>query len=289
MNSTDLLQSTRFESASGLTLAADLGGPETGQPVLLLHGGGQTRHSWSTAFAELVAAGYRVIAPDLRGHGDSQWCSQGGYALDDYVVDLGSIMDSLPSAPVLVGASLGGVVSLIGLGELLLPRARALVLVDVVPRMETAGMQEVIDFMAAYPDGFVSVEAAADAVVQYLPHRPQRSNRDGLLKNLRQRSDGRYYWHWDPVIHSSAGSPIYIEAMAQRMEEAASLIDIPTLVVRGGQSRVVSAAGVAHLAELIPHADHVDVASAGHMVAGDQNNEFNVVIREFLASTCGST
>ena len=288
MNSTDLLQSIRFESASGLTLAADLGGPEAGQPVLLLHGGGQTRHSWSKALSELAAAGYRVTAPDLRGHGDSQWCTQGGYALDDYIVDLGLIMDSLPSAPVLVGASLGGVVSLIGLGEMLLPRARALVLVDVVPRMETAGVQEVIDFMSANTGGFVSIEAAADAVAQYLPHRPRRSSRDGLLKNLRQRSDGRYYWHWDPAIHSSAGSSGYIEAMARRMEEAARLIDIPTLVVRGGQSRVVSPEGVAHLAELIPHAGYVDVASAGHMVAGDQNNEFNEVIREFLASAFGS-
>ena len=229
-----------------------------------------------------------MISPDLRGHGESQWCPHGRYTLDDYIADLGLIMGTLPSAPVLVGASLGGVVSLIGQGEQRLPHARALVLVDVVPRMETAGVQEVIDFMSANPGGFVSIEAAADAVAQYLPHRPRRSGNDGLLKNLRQRSDGRYYWHWDPAVHSGAGSPDSIEAMARRMEEAARLIDIPTLVVRGGQSRVVSPEGVAHLAELIPHAGYVDVAAAGHMVAGDQNDEFNAVIREFLASSCGS-
>ena len=62
---------------------------------------------------------------------------------------------------------------------------------------------------------------------------------------------------------------------------------MPTLVVRGGDSRVVSAEGVAHLAELIPHACYVDVAGAGHMVAGDQNDGFNAVIREFLASSSG--
>jgi pimeloyl-ACP methyl ester carboxylesterase len=287
LNSTDPVQSTLFENATGLMLAADMGGPEAGQPVILLHGGGQTRHSWNKAFSELVATGYRVTAPDLRGHGDSQWCTQGNYTLDDYIVDLGLIMDALPSAPILVGASLGGVVSLIGLGEQLLPRARALVLVDVVPRMELAGVQEIIDFMSANPGGFVSIDAAADAVAQYLPHRPRRSSREGLLKNLRQRDDGRYYWHWDPAIHSNASSPGYIEAMAQRMEAAARLIDIPTLVVRGGQSRVVSPEGVAHLAKLIPQASYVDVASAGHMVAGDHNNEFNAVIREFLASSCG--
>ena len=264
-----------------------MAGPENGQPVILLHGGGQTRHSWSKAVFELVAAGYRVISPDLRGHGESQWCPHGRYTLDDYIADLGFIMGTLPSAPVLVGASLGGVVSLIGQGEQRLPRARALVLVDVVPRMETAGMQEVIDFMSSNPGGFGSIEAAADAVAQYLPHRPRRSSRDGLLKNLRQRSNGRYYWHWDPAIHSNAGSPDDIETMAQRMEAAARLIDVPTLVIRGGRSRVVSAEGVAHLAELIPHADFVDIAEAGHMVVGDQNDEFNAVIREFLVSSCG--
>ncbi len=280
-------QETRFKTASGLTLTADVGGPETGQPVILLHGGGQTRHSWRRALSELVAAGHKVISPDWRGHGESQWCPNGRYTLDDYIADLGLIMDSLPSAPILVGASLGGVVSLVGLGEQQLPFARAIVLVDVVPRMEPAGVKEIIDFMSANSDGFVSIDAAADAVAQYLPHRTRRSSRDGLLKNLRRRSNGRYYWHWDPAIHSNARSPDYIEAMARRMEAAARLIKVPTLVVRGGDSRVVSAEGVAHLAELIPHACYVDVAGAGHMVAGDQNDGFNAVIREFLASSSG--
>ena len=116
-----------------------------------------------------MAAGYRVISPDLRGHGESQWCPDGRYTLDDYIADLGLIMATLPAAPVLVGASLGGVVSLIGQGEQRLPRARALVLVDVVPRMETAGVQEVIDFMSANSGGFLSIEAAADAPASPVP------------------------------------------------------------------------------------------------------------------------
>ncbi len=229
-------QKTRFETASGLTLVADMAGPENGQPVILQPGGGQTRHSWSKALSELAAAGYKVISPDLRGHGESQWCPEGRYTLDDYMVDLALIMGTLVSSPILVGASLGGVVSLVGLGEQQLPPARALVLVDVVSRMETLGLREVIDFMSANTGGFVSIDAAAHAVGQYLPHRPRRSSRNGLLKNLRQRSNGRYYWHWDPAIHSSAGSPDGIETMALRMEAAARLIDVPTLVMRGGRS-----------------------------------------------------
>ena len=288
MKSTDHLQGARFNTTTGLTLVADIGGPESGQPVILLHGGGQTRHSWSKAALELAAAGYRVISLDLRGHGESEWCPEGRYALDDHIADLGTVMASLHSAPVLVGASLGGVVSLVGQGEQRLPRAHALVLVDVVPRMEADGIQEIINFMSANPSGFVSVDAAAEAVAMYLPHRPRRSSTHGLLKNLRQRDDGRYYWHWDPAIHAHGGSPDHMDALAQRMEKAAEQIDLPTLVVRGAKSRVVSAEGVAQLAKLIPHASHVDVAAAGHMVAGDQNDEFNAVILQFLANARGS-
>ena len=220
----------RFETSTGLTLAADVGGPEGGLPVILLHGGGQTRHAWSKAALELAAAGYRVISLDLRGHGESEWCPEGRYALDDHIADLGTVMESLHSAPVLVGASLGGVVSLVGQGEQRLPRAHALVLVDVVPRMEADGIQEIINFMSANPDGFASVDAAAEAVSKYLPHRPRRSSTQGLLKNLRQRNDGRYYWHWDPAIHAQGRPPDHMEVMAQRMEKAAEQIDIPTLV-----------------------------------------------------------
>ena len=278
----------RFETSTGLTLAADVDGPEGGLPVILLHGGGQTRHAWNKAALELAVAGYRVFSLDLRGHGESEWCPGGRYALDDHIADLGTVMESLHSAPVLVGASLGGVVSLVGQGEQQLPRAHGLVLVDVVPRMEADGIQEIINFMSANPDGFASVDAAAGAVAKYLPHRPRRSSTQGLLKNLRQRNDGRYYWHWDPAIHAHRGSPDHMEALAQRMEKAAEQIDLPTLVVRGAKSRVVSAEGVAQLAKLIPHACHVDVAAAGHMVAGDQNDEFNVAILDFLANARGS-
>ena len=277
------LQSVQFRSSDGLDLLADQGGPPTATPVILLHGGGQTRFSWSRAAGELIDSGYQVLSPDLRGHGESQWSPNGSYELDDYIGDLSTQMESLPLSPVLVGASLGGVVSLIGLGERKLPEALALVLVDVVPRLEATGVQEVIDFMSANPDGFASVEEAADSVASYIPHRKRKSGADGLLKNLRKRGDGRYYWHWDPAVHANSGPGEPMAKMGLRMEQAAVNIEIPTLVVRGGQSRVVSPEGVKHLAELIPHANYVDVAEAGHMVAGDRNDEFNAVIRRFLA------
>jgi non-heme chloroperoxidase len=143
------LQSVQFKSKDGLDLSADQGGPPTATPVILLHGGGQTRFSWSRAAGELIDSGYQVLSPDLRGHGESQWSPDCRYDLDNYIGDLAVLMESLPLKPVLVGASLGGVISLTGIGERQLPQALALVLVDVVPRLETTGVQEVIDFMSA--------------------------------------------------------------------------------------------------------------------------------------------
>ena len=106
------------------------------------------------------------------------------------------------------------------------------------------------------------------------------ANLDGLRKNLRQRDDGRWYWHWDPAYITSrsheAGS------LGDRMESAAQRVNCPTLLVRGARSELVDAEGVRHLLKFIAHGEAVDVGGAHHMVAGDQNDAFNIVIEEFL-------
>jgi non-heme chloroperoxidase len=260
-----------------------VGGDPQQQPVILLHGGGQTRQSWKRATQEMIAAGYYCIALDLRGHGESEWSPDGHYAVDDYVGDLLAVIATLHRPPVLVGASLGGVTSLIAVGEHGSQLAAALVLVDVVPRMEMEGVTEIRDFMTANPDGFASLEEAADSVARYLPGRPRPSSPEGLKKNLILRDNGRYYWHWDPKMHPVNDRGLdKVQAMSERMETAAHKVKIPTLVVRGGQSKVVSARGVDHLCKLIPHAEYANVAEAGHMVAGDRNDQFNSVVEDFL-------
>jgi pimeloyl-ACP methyl ester carboxylesterase len=277
------IKKVSFVGKDGLKLAADAGGNPADQPVILLHGGGQTRQSWKRAAQEMIAAGYYCIALDLRGHGESEWSPEGKYAVDDYVGDLMAVIATLQRPPVLVGASLGGVTSLIAVGEHESGLAAALVLVDVVPRMETEGVTEIRDFMTANPDGFASLEEAADAVALYLPGRPRPSSPEGLKKNLILRDNGRYYWHWDPKMHPVDDRGMdKVEVMSARMEAAAHKVDIPTLVVRGAQSKVVSTQGVDHLCELIPHAEYADVANAGHMVAGDRNDQFNSVVEDFL-------
>lgn len=247
--------------------------------VLLLHGGGQTRHSWSRSGERFAAAGWTTYALDSRGHGDSDWDPSGDYSMDRLVADLLGVIDQIGASPVLVGASMGGITSLVAEGENA-PLARALVLVDIATRMEPAGVDRILSFMASAPDGFASLEEVADAVAAYNPHRPRPQNLDGLRKNVRQGDDGRWRWHWDPAFLDRGDEPRR-EAREARLDAAAAAVAVPTMLVRGQSSDVISADGAAQLQSLIPHAV-VREAAAGHMVAGDDNDVFVTQVVEFL-------
>ncbi|MFC5697460.1 alpha/beta fold hydrolase [Pseudomonas sp. GCM10022186] len=275
------LRGTSLAGSRGVSLAADVAGGAGQDSVILLHGGGQTRHSWGKAAADLAGAGYHVISLDLRGHGDSDWAPDADYTLEAFVGDLHAVIATLDSPPVIIGASLGGATALVTVGEAEAGLVRALVLVDVVPRMSSVGVEQIRNFMQGNMDGFASVEEAAEAVARYLPNRPRPSSSEGLLKNLREGRDGRLYWHWDPAFQVGERR-IDSSMMTRRMEAAARQVQVPTLLVRGKQSDVVSHEGASQLLELIPHARCVDVEGAGHMVAGDRNDIFNSAILAFL-------
>jgi pimeloyl-ACP methyl ester carboxylesterase len=106
---------------------------------------------------------------------------------------------------------------------------------------------------------------------------------EGLAKNLRQDSDGRYRWHWDPAfIDGPRNINTGAETVQQRLAEAARRLSIPVLLVRGQQSELVREEAVAAFREMTPHAEFVDVSGAGHMVAGDRNDAFNDAVVGFL-------
>ncbi|MDH4560772.1 MULTISPECIES: alpha/beta hydrolase [unclassified Pseudomonas] len=270
-----------FKGAAGISLAADVGGDPDRQPIVLLHGGGQTRHSWKNTAQRMVDRGFHTVSLDLRGHGDSGWSHDQDYSLDVFVADLHEVMETLRRPPVLVGASLGGLTSLLAIGEARQP-AHGLVLVDVVPRIEAEGAAEILRFMQAAPNGFTSLQEAADAVAAYLPHRQRPTDFGGLQRNLRLGADGRYRWHYDPAFTAPNNQR---SRRPERLEAAASRVDIPTLLIRGGASRLVSKKGVNQLLALIPHARLANVAGAEHMVAGDSNDAFNDALFDFLNSS----
>jgi pimeloyl-ACP methyl ester carboxylesterase len=249
--------------------------------VILTHGGGQTRHSWRGAAAQLLAAGYRVISLDARGHGESDWCPLGGYALPSFAADLCAVIETLPDPPALVGASLGGSTGLYAVGNAALPIARALVMVDVVPRVDPEGAARILGFMRSHPAGFATLEEAMEAVAAYNPNRPRPRDPAGLMKNLRRRPDGRLHWHWDPRV---VQAPTRLEPpdLVEPLLDAARRVRIPTMLVRGLLSDVVSDAGIAELRDTLPGLEVHDVAEAGHMVAGDRNDAFNRAVIAFL-------
>ncbi|SAK44114.1 alpha/beta fold hydrolase [Caballeronia ptereochthonis] len=269
-----------WSGADGLRIAGDSWGDPSDPLVVLLHGGGQTRHAWGGTGELLGTSGYHAVAFDARGHGDSDWSPEGDYSQDAFVRDLRCVLDALgATCPTLIGASLGGGTSLVSVGEEHV-EANALVLVDIVPSTEAAGVARIRTFMGQKPDGFASLEEVADAISAYQPQRRRPDNLDGLAKNVRLSDDGVYRWHWDPRF---LAYPRDLGERRRRLSASARKLAVPTLLVRGGSSDVVSEEGVREFLDLCPQAEYVNVAQAGHMVAGDRNDIFGHATIDFLA------
>ncbi len=294
------METITLAGRDGIGLAADVVGDPSAPPVVLFHGGGQTRHAWGTTLQVLGERGWRAYSVDLRGHGQSDWDPEGDYTLDAFAADIRAIARSLPSPPALVGASLGGLASMVAIGEAdhsgaadaASPVASALVLVDVAPTIETEGALRIGAFMMEHmEDGFASLDEVADAIAAYNPHRPRPSDLSGLRKNLRQRPNGRWAWHWDPrFITGRFGSQDETRASLidpARLRLAAKELTVPVLLVRGRMSDLLSEEGARELLELVrrqPNARIEHVEGAGHSVQGDKPVELAALIADFLDS-----
>ena len=286
-----------FRGAAGNRLVADVVGEE-GPPVLLLHGGGQTRHAWRATAERIALSGATAYAVDQRGHGDSDWVADGAYAFYDYAEDATTISDALAARgeprPIVIGASLGGIAALLAAGKAAGEGREVfsgIVLVDITPRVDGGGVAKVQAYMRARAhEGFATIAEAADAVGAYLPHRPKPRSHDGLKKNLRLHPDGRWRWHWDPQF---LDGPRTINTGRDRLQsdlvESARTIKVPALLVRGGSSELVHDAHAREFLERVPHAEYVDVADARHRVAGDSNDRFSEAVLDFLARLAPDT
>jgi pimeloyl-ACP methyl ester carboxylesterase len=265
---------------SGVMLAADAIGPADGQVVLFLPGSGQTRQSWRKAAAVAARHGYRAIIIDLRGHGDSGWSPDGLYTVQTFADDLRAVIDAIDTPPIVVGASLGGLAAMLVAAAH--PDAmRALVLVDITSKVNADGAKDVVGFMGAGADGFASLEEASEAVAAYQPHRPRPTDNSGLARNLRLR-DGRYYWHWDPAFMSMGENSDQQSNNPTILDDAARALTLPTLLIRGGRSNIVTEEAAREFLEIVPHADYAHIDGAHHMVAGDANDAFNDAVFTFI-------
>ena len=277
-----------FSGSEGNLLRGRALGPEgLGPSVLFMHGGGQTHHSWRNA-ARRVARQRRAVLLDARGHGTSDWPESGDYRFNAIATDLAAVCRALQAAdgvaPVVVGASMGGLAAMLAADEE--PNLYSgLVLVDIVPRMEQSGVDRIIAFMGERSRaGFASVDEAAQTIAVYRAGAAATPrSQAGLAKNLREGADGRWYWHWDPRF---VDGPLPIEREAgghvERLERGLQRLACPLMLVRGSRSQLVSEDAVAAFRSLVPQADYVDISGAGHMVVGDRNDAFAEAVLDFL-------
>ena len=184
-----------------------------------------------------------------------------------------------------MGASLGGMISLSLAGhEEESKHCSGLIMVDIGMRPNDEGSDRIVEFMRSGAKGFASVEEAADAVSGYLPHRERPKDISGLKKNLRLKADGRYYWHWDPLfLTDRTGMGEVREERFKQLENSAKRITVPTLLVQGALSDILTNKEKEEFLNAVPHAKFAEIQQATHMVVGDKNDIFAEAIVDFLS------
>jgi len=272
-------QRLTLQAADGVALAIESRGDSAEPALVFAHGFGQTRHAWDASATALAEAGWHCLSMDARGHGDSGWRSDGHYDFPQFVDDLVQLARVPAEKPILVGASMGGLLGLVAQAEHEV--FRALVLVDITPRWEAAGVERILTFMRAHPQGFANVEEASAAIAHYLPHRVAAKSPDRLRSLLVTAANGRLRWHWDPRLLDTIA--VDSEREQARLLDAARRIRVPTLLISGERSDVVSDDTIAEFRRCVPHAQHVRVARATHMIAGDENAAFTAAVARFVA------
>ncbi len=263
----------------GVRLSLRYYGDDRAPCILMAHGFGQTQYAWEDTGRRLAAAGWQAVSYDARGHGESDRSPNNEYDFEQFVEDFRRVCDSLPNLPVVIGASMGGLIALLAHSEKPKVELRSLVLVDIAPRWDERGVTAMLAFMRQHPEGFATLEEASEAVRGFLPHRRRSGKSTNLDRNLRQGANGRWHWHWDPAMLALVEKSSNLQT---RLQSASRRLKLPTLLVSGGMSELIGAEHAEEFLKLAPHAEHVDVPDAAHMVAGDANDHFLSAIAPFL-------
>jgi pimeloyl-ACP methyl ester carboxylesterase len=269
----------RYIQANGLKFHyLDWGSPEN-PPLVLLHGVGQTCHTWDL-FATAMMSHFHVMAFDQRGHGDSDWAPDKDYSRKAMVNDVEAFTRALGLERFfLTGMSMGGANSL-SFTSRHTDKVEALVVVDIGPRVETKGVQQIRDFMSSYRE-FTSLDEAAEVIHRFNPRRSlDIIRRFTVVYNLKQLPSGKWTWKYDPYF-SDGHRRIDVKQMQQELSAEVGGIRCPTLVVKGAESEVFSLDGAHSLQETIPSAEFALVAGAGHSVMGDNPAGFEQAVRAF--------
>lgn len=258
-------------------------------PVLLLHGGNQSAHSWD--LVSLALAGeFHVLALDQRGHGDSEWSRGAHYGLDEMVQDAAAFIAAAGlERPVVVGHSMGGMVALALAHRQ--PRTLAgLVVVDVGPEVSERGTRMIRDFVGRNVE-FDDLEEFLDRVERYDPYRSREHIERTVKYNLLRRADGRYVSKSDrrrfPAPQDAAAADGADGEGSRRLPGAPTLaelagLDLATLIVRGGDSNVLEQDAAERFAAALPRAELTVVDGCGHNVASQNTRGFLAALTPFL-------
>ena len=254
-------------------------GSEGKPPFVCLHGGAQTAHSWDD-FALVVRGDYHVYALDQRGHGDSNWASDGDYSRQTQSEDVAAFVSALGLSPfILAGLSMGGI-NAITYTARYPERVRALIIVDVGPEIEVRGRENIQSFIAGIEE-LDSFEAFVERAHRFNPRRSLENLRQRLSHNLKQLPNGKWTWKFDQKrLGAGARSGIGPEGLWEDVRK----IRCPTLIVRGGESDILAPEAAERLRAAIPNSRVTVVPSAGHSVMGDNPAGFATAVQEFLGT-----
>lgn len=271
----------RVAGAGGLALHILDWGPAGGADVLMLHGFGQTAHTWDLCCAGL-GAHLRLLSLDLRGHGESAWMADGTYDLDDVVFDTLAVVDRLATgAVVLVGASLGGLVA-IRAGRRLGRGLAGLVLVDAAVSPAPTGARGIRQFLADVPAA--SFDAHLARARAFNPTRPEVLLRRSLEHSLRPNADGTWARRQDPRWSDRSRRRGW---SAELLLSELAALDAPALVVRGADSDVLDGQAADEMVAVLAAGELAVVPDAGHAVPGDQPAELARAMTRFFDERVG--
>jgi esterase len=254
-------------------------GTEGKQPILFLHGGALTAHTWDLCCLAL-RDDFHCLALDQRGHGDSDWAPDANYSIAAQRQDIKGFAEAVGLDHfVLVGMSMGAINGLayaIAYPETL----SALVLIDAGPNVRRPGSHRIRDFVngGAEPE---SLEAIIERALQFNPRRDPLILRRSLMHNLRQQEDGNWVWKYDRRRFHAMGGDQHANER-RNLADGLTTVTCPTLVVRGGESDVFHDEDAERLAAALPDGRWVKIPNAGHTVQGDNPKDLVAAMREFL-------
>jgi esterase len=249
------------------------------RPILFLHGGALTAHTWDLCCLALRDE-FHCVALDQRGHGDTDWAPDADYSIGAQREDIRGFADRLGfDRFVLVGQSMGAINGL-AFAVTHPERLSALVMIDAGPEVRRRGSSRIREFVngGAKPE---TLEEIIERALAFNPRRDRQILRRSLMHNLRRQPDGSWSWKYDRRRFQRLDHDTHL-AERRRLADDLANVTCPALVVRGAESDVFHQDDAEHLAKNFPDGRQVTIAQAGHTVQGDNPKDLVAALREFL-------